>query len=124
MRGLAFAFFALGVVAALAGMAWGIQMSASADHTLSPAHAHLNLLGYVSFAVFGFYYHTVPAAAEGLLAKVHLGLAVLGLVVIVPGIVSAISMTGETLAKLGSVLTILSMLVFLVVVVRSRNTAA
>lgn len=35
-----------------------------------------------------------------------------GIVVIVPGIAQALNQTGETLAKLGSVLTILSMLVF------------
>ena len=43
-------FFLLAVISALGGMVWGIQMSASGDHSLSPAHGHLNLIGWVSLA--------------------------------------------------------------------------
>ena len=124
MRGLSFYFFVLGVLAVLIGMVWGIQMSATHNHTLSPAHAHLNLLGWVGFAIFAFYYHLVPDAATGLLPKIHFALAVAGLVIVVPGIVMAIQETGETLAKLGSVLTLLSMLVFAVIVVRQGQSNA
>lgn len=35
-------FFATGAIFALLGMLWGIQMSASHDHTLSSAHGHFN----------------------------------------------------------------------------------
>ncbi len=55
MRGTASLFFATGAVCALAGMAWGIQMSATHDHTLSPAHGHLNLIGFVAMSIFGAY---------------------------------------------------------------------
>ena len=119
MRGLPFAFLLLGVISVLIGMAWGIQMSASGDHSLSPAHAHLNLLGYVSFFLFALYYHAVPAAV-GRLAQVHFAVALAGVVVLVPGIVMAITGTGEALAKSGSLLTLVSMLIFLAVVIRSR----
>ena len=118
MRGIAFAFFAVGALSVTIGMAWGIQMSASGDHALSAAHAHLNLVGWVTFALFGVYYAMTPGAARSVLAKVHFGLALSGLVLIVPGIVMAVTGQGETLAKLGSVLTMLSMLVFLVTVLR------
>ena len=124
MRGLSFYFFVLGVLAVLIGMGWGIQMSATHDHALSPAHAHLNLLGWVSFSIFAFYYHLVPDAAEGILPKIHFALALAGLVIIVPGIVMAIRETSETLAKLGSVLSVLSMLVFAVIVLRQRSRSA
>lgn len=123
MNGLPRIFFAAGVLCALVGMGWGIQMSASGDHVLSPAHAHLNLLGWVSLAIFGTFYQLVPSAAEGLLAKVHVVLALAGVVLIVPGIVFAIQQSGEVLAKVGSVLTILSMLTFLVVVLTSGRRA-
>lgn len=121
MRGLSFAFLICGTVAVLTGMAWGIQMSASGDHSLSPAHAHLNLLGWVTFAIYGFYYHLVPRAAASRLAWPHFGVAVVGLVILVPGIVMALTGAGETLAKLGSLLTILSALIFIVVLIRSRE---
>ena len=90
MKGLSFAFLLIGTVSVIVGMAWGIQMSASGDHTLAPAHAHLNLLGWVSMAIFAVYYHLVHGAARGWLPKLHFALAVLGLLILVPGIALAI----------------------------------
>lgn len=124
MKGLALYFFALGAVAAILGMTWGIQMSATNNHLLSPAHAHLNLLGWVTLALFGVYYHLCPAAAQGVLPKLHFALAVLGVVIIVPGIVMAVRETGETLAKVGSFLTLGSMLLFLFIVLRNAGRDA
>lgn len=118
MKGIAFWFFAAGIVSVVIGMVWGIAMGISGDHLLSPAHAHLNLLGWVTFAIFAFYYHLVPAAAEGALPRLHFALAVLGLVVIVPGITFSIREASEAVAATGSVISLLSMLCFLAVVVR------
>jgi len=123
MRGISFAFLICGTIAVLIGMAWGIQMAATGDHALSPAHAHLNLLGWVSFAIYGFYYHLVPAAAASRLAWAHFGLALLGLIVIVPGIAMTLTGAGEAMAKIGSLLSLLAALTFLVVVLRSRAQA-
>ena len=123
MKQIAFAFFALGAISVTIGMVWGIQMSATHDHTMSPAHAHLNLVGWVTFAIFGLYYHLVPTAAEAPLARIHLALAVLGLVALVPGIVLAINETTEILAVVGSFLTLAAMLVFLWTVFRNRAAA-
>lgn len=120
MKGIAFCFFVLGLVAVLIGMVWGIMMGVSEDHTLAPAHAHLNLLGWVGFSIYAFYYHLVPQAAEGLLPRLHLGLAVLSVVVMVPGIVRTLTDVGHGMVKAGSMITVLSVLVFAVVVLRSR----
>ena len=90
-------------------------MAASGDHALSPAHAHLNLVGFVTFAIFAFYYRLSERAAASRLAQAHLGIALLGLVLMVPGIVLAVLGRGETLAAAGSVITLLSMLTFLAV---------
>jgi hypothetical protein len=118
MRGIAFYFLSAAIVAVLIGMAWGIQMSAAGDHKLSGAHAHLNLVGWVTLSIFAFYYHLVPAAQAGWLPKLHLATALAGVVLMVPGIVMAIQGQDMTLAKLGSVLTLLSMVMFLIVVMR------
>ena len=118
MKGLSYWFFALGVLSVLIGMVWGIQMAATHDHLLSPAHAHLNLLGWVSFSIYAFFYHLVPNAAQGLLPKVHFALALVGLVVIVPGIAMAHTGVNEGIAAAGSILSLLSMLVFGVIVLR------
>lgn len=52
MRGLAFRFFFTTILHAIAGIAFGIHMSAVQDFEFAPAHAHLNLLGCVSMALF------------------------------------------------------------------------
>lgn len=111
-------FFATAALFALIGMAWGIQMSASQDHALSPAHGHLNLIGFVAMAVFGGYYALNPLAAASRLAMVHYALTLAAVIVLIPGIVMALRGTGEALAKGGSVLALLSMALFLVAVLR------
>ena len=123
MRGVALWFMAVAVIAALCGMVWGIQMSASHDHTLSPAHGHLNLLGWVSCSIFAFYYHAVPDAAEGMLPRAHFALSVSSVALLAPGIAMAIQGQGELLAKFGSVLALLSMGLFGLIVLRASRVA-
>lgn len=113
MKGISLSFLLVGLVSVTIGMMWGIYMAISKDHSTSPAHAHLNLIGFVVMAIAAFYYHNVPAAAGKMLAKIHLGVAVLGEVLIVPGIVIAEKGGGEQLAALGSILTLAAMLIFL-----------
>ncbi|MBO6900716.1 MAG: hypothetical protein JJ864_05155 [Rhizobiaceae bacterium] len=124
MRGVAFWFFATAAIYVAIGMVWGIVMSATMDHSLSPAHGHLNLIGWVTMGLFGIYYHNVPEAAETQLAKVHFAIATLGVVLIVPGIVMALRQDGEALAKAGSVLTLISILIFVFTVFRNRAKPA
>jgi hypothetical protein len=42
----------------LGGMVMGIVMGMSQDFTLAPAHAHLNLLGWVTLALYGLYHRS------------------------------------------------------------------
>lgn len=122
MKGLSLAFLVTAILSAILGMGWGIQMAASHDHLLAPAHAHLNLLGWVGFSVFAFYYHLVPQAAQGLLPRAHFAFSVGGVATLVPGIALAIRDQGDMLARLGSVLSLVSMLLFLcVVMVNARQ---
>jgi cbb3-type cytochrome oxidase subunit 1 len=124
MRGVALWFFASGVIYVTLGMFFGIWMAASQDHTLSGAHAHLNLVGWVTMALFGVFYHLVPAAAQSPLAKVHFALATIGVWLMVPGIALAVMGQTELLAIAGSLATVASMLVFLFTVVRQRRAYA
>lgn len=64
-------FLRLAVVYALFGVSLGIVMAASHDYTFRPVHAHMNLLGWVSMALFGLWYRSTPAAAETGLARLH-----------------------------------------------------
>lgn len=106
---------------ALVGMGFGIWMSASGNHLYAPAHAHLNLLGWVSIALFGAYYTLFPQAGTGLMAKLQVGLMHLGTILMFPGVIMAINGTGDGLAKAGSLLAILSMILFAVIAVKTRD---
>lgn len=124
MRGVALWFFASAVVYVTCGMVFGIWMSASQDHSLAGAHAHLNLVGWVTMALFGVYYHLVPAAASTRLASLHFALATIGVWLMVPGIALAIRGVTEVPVILGSLATLGSMLIFLYTVTRGASASA
>ena len=52
----------LSVVVLLVGMLAGIAMGIQQNFVLTPAHAHLNLIGGVLLFLFGLYYRLIPAA--------------------------------------------------------------
>jgi hypothetical protein len=56
----------------LVGMGFGIFMAASQDHTLMPAHAHLNLLGFVATLLMGLVYRIDPVVDASALAKLQI----------------------------------------------------
>ncbi|MGJ7516069.1 hypothetical protein ACSFE6_17275 [Pseudomonas baetica] len=55
---LAAVYFAIGVLL-------GVAMGASGDHSLYAVHAHVNLLGWVSMALFGLVGSVCPSITEG-----------------------------------------------------------
>lgn len=69
-------FLRLSVLYLIAGVSLGIFMAASHDHSMHPVHAHLNLLGWVTMALFGLFYRAWPEAAASRLAKAHFWLYV------------------------------------------------
>ncbi|MCM2472080.1 hypothetical protein HGO38_01135 [Rhizobium sp. CG5] len=121
MRGVALFCLATAVAYALAAMALGIFMAATHDHVLSPAHAHLNLVGWVSVALYGLFYHAVPSASVTRLAKTQVAFATAGVLTLCPGIALAILGITEGLAVLGSFLTFMAMALFATIVLRSRS---
>lgn len=121
MNALAHRFFMTAVVVLCVGMAWGLQMGASQDHSLSPAHAHLNLVGGVLFALAGLFYNAVPQAAASKLAQGHYWIALLGAAIMVPGIAMAHSGGTEALAVVGSFITLAATLLFAVIVWSARS---
>ena len=79
-------FFKTAVVFLVVGIAIGLQMGIAEDHSAFPAHAHINLLGWVTSALFGAYYALSPAKAQRKLAVVHYGVYTLGLLVMLPAL--------------------------------------
>ncbi|MFY8060514.1 MAG: hypothetical protein ACOVMK_03140 [Arenimonas sp.] len=64
-------WFKLAVLYLIIGVALGLHMAKSGNHGMYPVHAHINLLGWVSMALFGLIYRQFPAMASNKLAKAH-----------------------------------------------------
>jgi hypothetical protein len=71
MQGVARNFFTLAIIYALCGMALGIHMAMTHDHSQMPVHAHTMVAGWLMSSVFAFFYHLFPAARDSMLAKIH-----------------------------------------------------
>lgn len=112
------AFFALGVVCVLIGMVFGMWMGASQDFAAAPAHAHLNLLGWVTMGLFGTFYALTPQTFCPRLAWSNFALSALGVVVMVPFLalmlINGNDPAYEPGVTAGSIISFLSMLVFAV----------
>jgi predicted membrane channel-forming protein YqfA (hemolysin III family) len=52
--------FRIAVLFVLIGMILGVYMAASHNHTLGQAHAHINLIGWVSLFLIGLFYERRP----------------------------------------------------------------
>jgi peptidoglycan/LPS O-acetylase OafA/YrhL len=79
-------FFKTAIVFLILGIIAGLQMAISGDHGAFPAHAHINLLGWVTSAIFGGYYALNPAKATRRIAMIHYGLYTIGIVVMLPAL--------------------------------------
>jgi hypothetical protein len=115
------AFFAMGVVYLLAGMAWGMQMGASEDFALAPAHAHLNLLGWVTMAIYGTFYALTQASLSPRLAWTNFALSAGGVALMIPSLALFLKTTDTKFLPpliASEVITVAGLLVFAVSVYR------
>ena len=68
----------------LTGMSWGMWMGAHQDFTMAPAHAHLNLLGFVALSIMGTFYALAGDLAPVRLAWVNFVLSFGSVVILIP----------------------------------------
>lgn len=113
-------FIGSAVIYVIVGMLGGIIMGAKQDFTLAPAHAHLNLIGWVSLALMGFYYNANPAKAESRLALIQFWVSTVGLWIMIPGLVLTLrgEPSGEPIVILGSLITLIGMILFATAIFR------
>jgi peptidoglycan/LPS O-acetylase OafA/YrhL len=106
--------FRAAVLLVVAGMLWGIVMAISEDHSTMPAHAHLNLLGWVSLFLFGIYYHLHPAVDRSRLATSQVWIWIVGTIVMTVGVglVHSGHAIGDPIAAVSSLLVLADMLLF------------
>jgi len=117
----------LGALFALCGMALGIAMGIRQDFTLAPAHAHINLVGFVGLFLAGLYYRVFPEAAASALAKVQAFIAVMAAFIFPVGI-GGVLLTGrdsfELVTVIGALLVFTGTALFAVVVFRTSGRAS
>ena len=118
MRGVSAWFFGTAVVYGALGVLLGTIMGATEDHSQLVTHAHMLLIGWVSFAIFGFFYHLFPGRASSVLARVHFGLAQISYLVLIAAlflIFSGNPGVGAPIAGVASVAYLLSFVLFAVI---------
>lgn len=117
--------FCSAVCLGLVGMTIGIIMAASGDHSVFPAHAHLNLLGWVSLFLIGIFYRIHPSLDTSRVALIQVGIWICGTIVLTCG-VAAIFLGRpdlEFIAIAGSLTVLGDMLLFAYLVFRSERSA-
>jgi hypothetical protein len=85
MPRIALWFFAVAPIYVLIGMSFGVYMGATMDFSLAPAHAHLNLIGWVTMALYGTFYALAREASQ-LLARITFWLNNVGICIMFPSL--------------------------------------
>lgn len=130
MNRLSNTFLRLAILFALVGVLIGYGMGASEDHTLAPAHAHINLLGWVSMFLYGLFYRAFPDAGAGILPKAHFWCAVLGFVIMIPALaIKLLEIPSFATASVigliaGPTLVVIGMILFAVILFRATSERA
>lgn len=116
-------FMRAAILALICGVCLGMWMGHSQDFTLKSVHAHINLLGWVSMMIFGFFYRLFPAAATGWAPRIHLTLWLVGFVGMVTGLTGLMLGQMMLLPALlaGQVMVFVAILVFLVILFRATG---
>ena len=86
MVSIARLFFGSALIYGLLGFLVGLHMAMTHDHGQLPTHAHIMVIGWVSFALFGFFYHLFAEKISKVLSLFHFGLAQVSFIGIVIGL--------------------------------------
>lgn len=107
----------------IAGVLVGLHMSISHDHSAVGAHAHINLLGWVTMAIFGTYHALNPDGAASRLARVQFYTYTFGVVLMTPSLYLLV--TGnpalEPIVAVASIIVFIGVLMFGLIVLRDAR---
>jgi hypothetical protein len=116
-------FIIAGLLCLLAGESLGIWMGVNQDFTLAPSHAHLNLVGWATLALFGLIHRAYPQLASARLAIVQCALAIIGAIGLPAGIAVAILTHNIDPARLAAFCVVIATLLFAIMFVGKAATA-
>ena len=124
-------FLLVATLLLICGALLGIYMGAREDFQLAPVHAHLNLAGWASLALFGLTYRAYPELAETRIAPIHFvvsagpgsSLDTLAWVLLPIGIGLSVLRASPGLAIAASFLWVVGVLLFLAQLLRLLRSA-
>lgn len=114
-------YFGTAICFLIAGILIGLHMSIAHDHAAAGAHAHINLLGWVTMAIFGGYHALNPSGAETRLAKVQYYVYAGGVLVMTPALYLLLTGTQsvEPVVAASSLVVFAGVLMFAVIIFRT-----
>ncbi len=109
-------FFKIALVYLVLGVALGIVLGITQKFQFAPVHAHINLLGWATFALAGLIYVLFPQAAQTRLALWQFWLQNIGVPIFLIGLFLLTSGNEKALpfVIVGSLVTLLAVILFLV----------
>lgn len=121
-------FLRLSVIYLAIGVLFGLVMGITERLQFAPVHTHINLLGWATLALAGVIYTIFPQAGNNKLAVWHFWFHNIGLPVFVIGLYCMIAQIGgsaaEQFVKVGAVIAIIGILIFLVNVLANVRPGA
>ena len=117
-------FLLLAVILLIGGVVLGIFMAMNKDYQLAPVHAHVNLVGWVSLAIFGLTYRAFPRLKDTRLAGLHFAFAAASAAVMPYALYRAIVLQSEALAIIASLTFLAAAVVFLIQLVGLARSPA
>ena len=119
-------YFRTAILFLIVGIAMGLHMAISQDHSAIGAHAHTNLLGWVTMAIFGGYHALNPAKAERRIAMIQYVVYTAGVALMIPALY--LMLTGnpsmEPVVAAASMITFAGVLLFAVIIYSSSATVS
>lgn len=123
MPRIAHLYFRTAIVFLIVGLCMGLKMGMSGDHSIIGAHAHANLLGWVTMAIFGGYHALNPEKAERRIATLQYGVYTFGVALMVPALYLMLSGNAalEPVVGIASLITFAGVLMFAYIVFSSSS---
>lgn len=116
-------YFLTAICFLIAGIVIGLKMSITQDYAAVGAHAHVNLLGWVTMSIFGTYHALNPSGASSRLARIQAYIYVLGVVVMAPALYLLLTGTpaAEPVVAAASITVFVGVLMFAAIIYRTRT---
>jgi hypothetical protein len=118
-------YFKTAVLFLIVGIGMGLNMAISQDHSVIGAHAHCNLLGWVTMAIFGGYHALNPRKAERRLAMIQYCVYTAGVVLMVPSLYLMLlgNAAMEPIVAISSIITFIGVLLFAFIIFSGEEVA-